>query len=227
MNNAELTILSLVAEGITDGDGLQNVIKERGLREWLAIGFSSVYYILNKLERQNLLISRLQMESGNIAHKSYEITDAGRGVLQTAVSDLLRQPRSLGTGFELGLANLYALKPQQVYSVLFHNYKDLEQRLEAAKTSWESHLKNDKAHVTEHVSALYTHSIALMQSELEWMRNFLEDWSKRYPVVVKPNPEEDDAADVTLMHSHKSLDPAQVIRRLKRPQPPAEEEAGS
>src|SRR5262250_2047263 len=97
MTDAELTLLSLVAESPRYGYEIQQVIDERGLREWLTIGFSSLYYILNKLERQNMLVGQLQPDGRGPARKVYSITEAGRGILQTAVSDLLRQPRSLGS----------------------------------------------------------------------------------------------------------------------------------
>ena len=60
MTNAELTILSLVAEGPRYGYEIQSLIDERELRDWLAIGSSSIYYVLNKLESQHMLTSELR-----------------------------------------------------------------------------------------------------------------------------------------------------------------------
>ena len=232
MTDAELTILSLVAEGARYGHEIQQLIDERGLREWVTIGFSSVYYILNKLEEQHLLSSNLEVKGQRGAHKAYEVTEAGRGILQTAISDLLRQPRSLGTGFELGLVNLGVLKPKQVYSVLSHHRQDLQQRLEAVEHSWQEHQVNDTDDITDHISALYTHSIALMAAELQWIGGFLQNWKQRFPAVAQSNDDNAKAdpatADPTRVHYHPSRDPAQMIQRLKRPRPQSgEEEAGS
>ena len=232
MTDAELTILSLVAEGARYGHEIQQLIDERGLREWVTIGFSSVYYILNKLEEQNLLNSGLELRGQRGAHKAYQVTEAGRGILQTAISDLLRQPRSLGTGFELGLVNLTVLKPKQVYSVLSHHRQDLQQRLEAVVHSWEEHQENDSDDITDHISALYTHSIALMSAELQWIEGFLQHWQQRYPAVDQSSDGNSNAgnshADPTRVHYRPSHDPAQMIQRLKRPRPQSgEEEADS
>ena len=232
MTDAELTILSLVAEGARYGHEIQQIIDERGLREWITIGFSSVYYILNKLEQQNMVTGALKMEGGRGAHKAYTITDAGRGVLQTAIADLLRQPRSLGTGFELGLVNMGALKPRQVYDVLSHHRQDLAQRLQAVETAWTEHRANDPDPVNDHIRALFTHSIAIMTAELQWLTEFLEDWKGRYPGVERDKPA--SAADVeasaasTRIHYRESSDPAQMLQRLKRPRPqPADDEDDS
>lgn len=218
MTDAELTILSLVAESPRYGYEIQQVIDERGLREWLTIGFSSIYYILNKLERQNMVSSRLQPEGRGPARKVYEITEAGQGILQTAVADLLRQPRSLGSGFELGLANLRALKPRQVYQVLQHHRSDLQHNLEAVEKAWQRHQQEGTAN-GEHIQALYTHSIALMRAELDWLDTFLHDWKTRFPGVEQvQQPEETDSssAETRVNPRTRSSDPVKMIQRLKR-----------
>jgi DNA-binding PadR family transcriptional regulator len=227
MTDAELTILSLVAETPRYGYEIQQVIDERGLREWLTIGFSSLYYVLNKLERQNMLASQLQPEGRGPARKVYTITEAGKGVLQTAVSDLLRQPRSLGSGFELGLANLRALKPRQVYLVLNHHHIDLKQGLDQVEKAFARHKEDhpDGAHI----HALYTHSIAMMRAELEWMTVFLADWKTRYPGVERDDNHSPDEVDpsqaITRMNPRTAQsDPAKMIQRLKRLPPPSPEE---
>lgn len=226
MNDAELTLLSLVAEGPRYGYEIQQIIDERGLREWLPIGFSSIYYILNRLERQQMLTSHLRPEGRGPARKVYEITEAGRGILQTAVSELLRQPRALGSGFELGLANLGALKPRQVYQVLRYHHIDLQQRLNTVEQAWHRHQEEDDA-VGEHIGALYTHSLAMMRAEVEWLTAFLEQWRERYPGVEQgQNPEEvnDPHKALTRMNPRTvQSDPAKMIQRLKRIPPPQAE----
>ena len=60
MTNKELAILGLVAEGPGYGYQIEQVIEERGMRNWTEIGFSSIYYILNKLEKEGWLTSELR-----------------------------------------------------------------------------------------------------------------------------------------------------------------------
>jgi len=229
MTDAELTVLSLVSEGERFGYEIQQLIDARGLREWLTIGFSSIYYILNRLERQNLLTSELRSGRGTPAQKVYRITDAGKGVLQTSVSDLLRQPRALGTGFELGLANLTVLKPRQVYKVLSHHRTDLQQRLELVRKSWERHQQDDDEGQSVHIRALFTHSIALMEAELSWLDSFIEDWRARHPSVTEASTTETNEVvqpheKKTELHRRTTPDPVKMIQKLKRPkQPPAGE----
>ncbi|PJF22652.1 MAG: hypothetical protein CUN56_04935 [Phototrophicales bacterium] len=217
MTNSELTILSLIAEAPRYGDEVQRLIDERGLREWVTVGFASVYYILNKLEKQNMVTSELRSDGRLPKRKYYHITEAGRGILQTAVSDLLRQPRAFGSGFELGLANLNVLKPRQVYQVLSQHHAELKTRLEAIETSWQKHQESE--HPAEHIRALYTHSLAVMQAELAWFETFLSDWQQRYPGVDQPDPSQPTPAHrAPTQHSRPATPPPhKMIQKLKRP----------
>jgi len=84
MTDAELAILSIVAEGPIHGYDIQTIITQRGLRAWTNIGVSSMYYVLEKLERQGLIESTSAQRTEGVSRRQYRITPAGFGVLQTA-----------------------------------------------------------------------------------------------------------------------------------------------
>lgn len=223
MTDAELTILSVLAHGPRYGHEIHEIIDERGLREWLLIGFSSIYYILNKFERQNMVSSELRTEHKGPARKLYRLTDAGRGVLQTAIAELLRAPRALGTGFELGLANLHALTPSQVYQVLSHHRDDLRQQYDYIQQSWQRHQAEDAPPTQDHIHALYTHSLAMMQADLAWLDDFLATWRERYPGVERSAQlQQGTDEDITLLSRRTSPDPLKMIQRLQRPPQPSD-----
>ena len=100
-----------------------------------------------------MLSSRLHPDRRGPARKRYKITEAGYGILQTAIADLLSQPRALGSGFELGLINLHIMKPKQVYQVLRQHRDDLIRQLDAVEQSWERHQANDSQDTAEQIQA--------------------------------------------------------------------------
>ena len=149
----------------------------------------------------------------------YTITDAGQGILQTAVSNLLSQPRSLGSGFELGLANIHALKPHQVYRELRHHRDDLTYQLLQVESSW-ARRKGDGDDIAENITALYTHSIAMMKAQITWLENFIDEWEARYPDVEKTDKKRTDEnphAKVTRMGEPTTINRAKMLQKLKRP----------
>lgn len=224
MTDAELAILSLLAQGARYGHEIQTIIDERGMRDWLAVGYSSVYYVLNKFERQHMVSSELRPSQSGTARKLYALTEAGQGILRTAVSDLLRTPRSVGTGFELGLANLHVLQPAQVYIMLRYHRDDVEAQLDAVNELWQNHQKSDDIEKRHDLRALYTHSIARMESDLKWLTEFLNDWLERYPGVEKNfTPHHHDSVEdnintaQTQLHRKTPPNPLKMLQRLQRP----------
>ena len=229
MTDAELAILSLLAQGARYGHEIQTIIDERGMRDWLAVGYSSVYYILNKFERQHMVKSELRPSSSGTARKLYSLTEAGQGVLRTAISDLLRTPRSVGTGFELGLANLHVLQPAQVYTMLTYHRDDVASQLELVHDLWKKHQQADDIEKRDDLRALYTHSISRMESDLQWLNDFLADWRDRSPSGEKDlnaevNSDDNSTVGRTQLHLKPPPNPLKMLQRLQRP-PQAKKEA--
>ena len=229
MTDAELTILSLLAQGARYGLEIQHIIDERGMRDWLVVGYSSVYYMLNKFEQHNMVASELRPGDSGTPRKLYSLTEAGQGVLRTAISDYLREPRSIGSGFELGLANLHVLQPAQVYMMLSYHQSDLQSQLEAIRQIWENHQQSEDIDKRHDLRALYTHSINRMEADLNWLTDFLADWRERYPGVEKHPMVEASGDDninsaETKLHRRTPPNPLKMLQRLQRPISKKEEE---
>jgi len=178
MTDAELAVLSIIAEGPIYGYDVQTVIAQRGLRAWTNIGVSSLYYVLEKLERQGLIESQGASEVKDATRRQYRITPAGFGVLQTAVADLLSTPRETASGFELGLANLYVLRPSQIRTTLVTYEQELVSRLAQTRERWQ---QLNVAQAPFNVDAMFGHHVALLKAELEWVRQFIEEWESQAP----------------------------------------------
>jgi DNA-binding PadR family transcriptional regulator len=210
LNDVETTILSLMSEGQRSAAEIEQLIEARGLRDWLRLGAASVYYVLGMLEKQQLIVRHGDGESA-----IYEITEAGRGVLHTSINDLLRQPNSFGSGFALGLANLNVLKPAQAYRALRHYRANLHEQMLLAERLWA--IQQNAPTVLDQTRALYTHGIAMMRAELDWLEGFIADWRERYPAV-----EHEAASDTqegrsapTQVHN-PTVNKAKQIQRIPR-----------
>lgn len=178
MTNSELTLLGLVADGPRYGHEIEALVTDRNLRAWLAIGLSSIYYVLERLERQQMLTVERSTET-SAPQWRFTITEAGQGVLQTAVADLLGQLPALGSGFELGLANLHVLGPALVYRALLHRQALLADRLQDITSD-----NTTDYNAADYQRALYSHARMVLQAEHDWLTGFLDDWALRYPVVT-------------------------------------------
>lgn len=62
MTQIEVLLLSLLYSKDCHGYEFEQTIEKENLRTWMTIGFSSIYNSLNKLERNNYIVSRLEKE---------------------------------------------------------------------------------------------------------------------------------------------------------------------
>jgi len=165
MTNAELAILSLVAETARHGYEIEQTIEERGMREWTEIGFSSIYYLLKKLEKAGLVESQLIPTQGRgSARRVYQITPAGRSGLCKATLEALSQPQQSYPSILLGIANLPLLSQEQLVVALRSYRKILTERLEQVAAKAES-----QRPLPDHVEMLFDYSLMALNSEEKWI----------------------------------------------------------
>ena len=171
MTNAELAILSLIAEQPRHGYDIEQVIEARGMREWTEIGFSSIYYLLNKLEKDGMIESQLQQPEGRgPARKVYRITQQGRQAQIDGTFAALSTPQSGSTPFLLGLSNYPVLPQEQVLSALYSYAVQLDESL--------SHMlqrAEKQRPLPPFVEAMFNYSQVLAEAELKWIRIFIQE----------------------------------------------------
>ncbi len=171
MTNAELAILSLVAETPRHGYQIEEVIEERGMREWTEIGFSSIYYLLKKLERDGLLVSELIPTQGRgKARRIYTLTENGRASLLDSTQEALSVPQQCRPALLLGLANLPIVPADQAQKA-FEAYKEsIEEKLAQVKAKAEG-----QSPLPSHVQLLFEHSIMMLEAEKAWVEKAIRN----------------------------------------------------
>jgi DNA-binding PadR family transcriptional regulator len=169
MTSAELSILSLVAERPRHGYEIENVIEERGMRDWTEIGFSSIYYLLKKLEKEGLIAGRLEEAARGPARKVYSTTQAGYEALHAGLLDVLSVPRQCRSPLQLGLANLPGIAPAEALTALEQYHAALSEKEDYLQARWES-----QQPLPYFVDAMFDHSLTLIEAEKAWIARFME-----------------------------------------------------
>ncbi len=195
LTDLEITLLSVIAAAPSTRTDVERHIEQRSLRHWLLIGSSSVPLVLQKLEAYQLI-----QQDHTRDDTVYGITEGGRGVLQTAMTELLRQPIGLGERFELALANLEVLTPAQVYQAVTQRRFALQSKL--------NQLRSRLAECTNDTQRLLIeHSITLAEAELTWVSNFLGHWTSRYPAASRESaPVDEQPTNEAATKTHHSTD---------------------
>ncbi len=176
MSNAEIAILGLVAEEPRYGYELNQIIKERGIRYWTEIGFSSIYYVLTRLEKKMLVESRVESQDSVPSRRIYSITAKGKEELKKSIMGILSRPKRRFSDVDLGMSNLMHLTKEEAL-VCFKSYlNQLTSEESELKEFWQT-LGGEK--LPFYMTALFTRPLMHRQVEIEWVREFIEKIESR------------------------------------------------
>ena len=175
LTNAEFVLLQIVCErSMVSGYEINQLIRDWGYKEWAEIGTTSIYVGLNKLSKKKLVYSYIDTEKqgrGPVPRK-FEVTAAGRAVLQEETIAALSSSRERDFRFDLALAAIPFVDKEAVVAALRQREtllaevaEDYRQKVEALK----------KRRVPVNLQALYQHPLVLIKNEIEFMDNLIQN----------------------------------------------------
>lgn len=180
ITNPELAVLGLIAEKPVHGYEVEQIVEQRGMRQWTEIGFSSIYHILNKLETAGLLSDEIQSAGSRPARRVFYITSLGMGVLQDEIRRRLSSPRPHSGDMDLVLANWMLLPQAEIIEGLREQRQHLALRLEQVQAKWQSDRQD--ASFPPHINELFDHTCHNLKAEIEWLEACLSRFAhKSFP----------------------------------------------
>ena len=163
-SDADIVVLSLLAEQPRHGYDLDRVIEQRGYRQWTSLAFSSVYYLLKRLSERGLL----EPDEGSQGRRTvFRVTEAGRRELRQAAGERVLAPAPPSAGV-LPALNAYSRLDDPALAAL------LAQRAEALLGRLDE-LRALRAQVDEeHALAIFDYEILRQEADLAWTRTLLK-----------------------------------------------------
>ena len=163
-SDADIVVLSLLAEQPRHGYDLDRTIEQRGYRQWTSLAFSSVYYLLKRLSERGLL----EPDEGSQGRRTvFRVTEAGRRELRQAAGERVLAPAPPSAGV-LPALNAYSRLDDPALAAL------LAQRAEALLGRLDE-LRALRAQVDEeHALAIFDYEILRQEADLAWTRSLLK-----------------------------------------------------
>ena len=162
LTDSEFLVLGLVAEMPRHGYELEQVIEERSMREWTQIGFSSIYYVLNKLEQKGLI--KADTPASAKAKKSYEITAKGREMLVDQTLATLKSVHPTYPSLLLGMIHWSVLTRDQAIDALKTRKIALAKELERIEN-----IRFEQQPLPDYVDTTFEFSIGQLRAEADWL----------------------------------------------------------
>lgn len=173
MTQIEIILLALLYEKDRYGYEIESVVEERKMRNWTKIGFSSIYNSLKNLEKKGWIGSRYEEEYGSPARKVYFIKDDFREPVRETIKKILHAPQRVYSEFSIGLAFSHFLTEEEVYECLIKYRESLEKRRQIILQNY-SEQQSIIQNIT-HIKALFTHPLKLIEAEVEWINDLLNE----------------------------------------------------
>lgn len=162
---AEVLILGMLYTKPLHGYELNKLLEERGVRQWANIGFSSIYYLLEKLENRGLIKTKGAVAK---ARKTFSITSEGKKVCKAQTKKLLSQRVANKNPVMTGLANSFVLSDAAFRKLLQARHdalSDQHAQLTAQKKAQQP--------LPKQAELLFSFSLSQIKSEKDWVENEL------------------------------------------------------
>ncbi len=170
VSNIEAAILGLLYEQSLYGYKLEKIIEERGMRNWTEIGFSSIYYVLKRLEKKEFITSELESVKGKPSRKIYTTTKKGKLAMEEKVKTLLSENKKILSPLDIGIAYLKTLKTEEVLECLHQYLKSTDNKIHFLE---ESIKYMDDTNTPYFVTAIFTRPLSQLEAEKLWIKEFI------------------------------------------------------
>jgi len=180
ISNLEASVLGLICEGFRYGYEMEKVIEERNMRQWTEIAFSSIYYVLKRLEKKGLITSGAERVSGR-SRKVYAVTPQGKEEIKDKVRDLISNHHRVADPFDLGIGNMHNLTHEEIIAGLGSYTESLGEREQFFRGQLEV---MEKSEWPPHIRGLVTRPLAMLDAERSWVVAYIEELESYHKAKV-------------------------------------------
>ncbi len=173
---AEVVVLGLLAEKPCYGYEIDSEIKARGLNQWGHIAFSSIYYLLGKLEKQGYVTFHHHKEGKYPTRKVYSLTESGRVFLKEGLLTLLTPDESREVCI-MGAAFIHVLEKEVAL-------KALRQQLDG----FNKHAQKIKGHFVKMTKVYPFPNAVALASLAERMHSTITTWLSEFIDTLEDYP---------------------------------------
>jgi len=169
LSHKQFVVLGLIAETPSHAYNINQRIEERGMRDWTAIGKSSIYRIMIELENTKL-VEYYEEEVDHRKRKVYTITDYGAKMLKEKVYNVIKG--FIGKNdedFYVAFSMLPLLNTEQMIKAFSYSIKTMKKHKVELENMLES---NPKFPIN--VSGLFIHPIKILETDILFMEWVIE-----------------------------------------------------
>ncbi len=197
LTDGELTVLGLLAEEPRHGYDLDRVITQRGIRVWTSLGFSSIYYLLDRLAGRGLI--EVATQSTGRRRATYRLTAEGYTRCAEQSANAFQVLTPVRARVLIGMANSPAVDPGEVANAIERRIELLTAELQHVRQR-----RSEQEPLPDHARAIFAYGEAMLQADLDWTKQLLRkdttmekyDLKKAHRELYAPGAKDFSVVDV-------------------------------
>lgn len=167
-NPLALAVMALLYEQPMHPYQMVSTMRERGKHESVKLRYSSLYSVVEALQREGLIVALETRREGRRPERTvYGLTEAGRLEFLGWLRELLIKPVKEYTQFAAGLSFLPALPPDEALTLLEERVRLLEEEVESMRSHMDDAVRQGLARL---FLIEVEHEVVLREAELRWVR---------------------------------------------------------
>lgn len=167
-----LILLSFLRQRPMHGYEIQQLIQSSRMDLWTNILSGSIYYALNKMEQDGLIMAAAEERTGARLRKIYSITDEGEKLFQQMIRETLTlPPHSVKSDFSLGLIWIESIPKPEALELLEQNLRQVEESLAQWRSGKE--IKGQYG-LSKIAMATFDNAISLLEQDAAFLRNIMD-----------------------------------------------------
>ncbi len=168
-----LAVMALLYERPMHPYEMVTVMRERAKHEAIRLRYSSLYSVVEALQREALIEPLETVREGRRPERTvYGLTDEGRVEFLDWLRELLSVPSKEFTQFAAGLSFLAALPPGEAVALLRERARRLEEEVEEMRSAMAATAKQGVARL---FLIENEHELILREAELSWVRGLVRE----------------------------------------------------
>jgi DNA-binding PadR family transcriptional regulator len=172
-NPLALTVLCLLAERPMHPYEIAQTLRDRHKHESIRLNYGSLYGVVKSLDRQELIRALETERQGRRPQRTvYELTDAGRLVMDNWLEELIAVPTKEYLQFEAALALLGVVGPDRAVELLRRRCTALDAKIEALD---EMLADCERMGLLRLFVVESEYQRELLRAELRWVRQLIDD----------------------------------------------------
>jgi DNA-binding PadR family transcriptional regulator len=174
LTNSEAALLGLLSEEPMHPYKINQEFEYRDMHSWTELSMSSIYKLLRKLEKEELVTRENVIREENRLKKQYSISEKGKHRLRQKLISLLSTPEHMRWQLDIATYNSDLVSKSEVKQAL-ENYKiQLQKEIQGYKDLLQF-LKDSDCPPNRFEVA--KRPIVLLQADLAWVDSYLETLS--------------------------------------------------